>query len=580
MALDNETVLKLIQQLEVDRQAYLTTFEKVHDTLKQALQPQPNSRRASQSASSALAASSSGLPLSEPLPPPPSRRRTSATSQQPSVILSQTHLGHGSSIFTGDDSSDSDDDESFFAQDLLPKSTFSEGDLIEHLRKHEFDQYSKYILRELLTDIGSLADGVFRSRGHREANHSEADIYHVGTDGAPVRSSHGNSDDGPLATWEALRSTNADISRRQSVGKIIVVREPASSIFAALHLTMNDHFDMDSIYRMLIDDHTPSKAFTKGYSKKDTRQQKSVVFLFKYHTIVGHRREPASYQSHDDDLTLTDDHIPLTTCSSVIGLSLSGKPAYTVRRNNRKNKTGVGKVQDPFAPWTVLSIQCFPDWNHTVDTHETAHHYVNGPDAFMITLLSEYKDAAKRFKIVFKKIQGLATPPNRSIFDSQLRDELLFENNKFTYSRRYFWASQTLALLANEIKDMLAAYKETFTDDFWTGEHKTLFPGTKEQSARYSNWRKKMQHTRKIFEKEIAELEEVYSTFQEQQKQIKALREWLFSGTSVLESREAVSMAKITVEQGYNIRLLTLVTLFYLPLSYVTGVSPPTERTP
>jgi hypothetical protein len=30
--------------------------------------------------------------------------------------------------------------------------------------------------------------------------------------------------------------------------------------------------------------------------------------------------------------------------------------------------------------------------------------------------------------------------------------------------------------------------------------------------------------------------------------------------------------SKITVEQGYNIRLLTLVTLFYLPLSYVTGI--------
>ncbi|KAK5242292.1 hypothetical protein LTR40_012835, partial [Exophiala xenobiotica] len=31
-------------------------------------------------------------------------------------------------------------------------------------------------------------------------------------------------------------------------------------------------------------------------------------------------------------------------------------------------------------------------------------------------------------------------------------------------------------------------------------------------------------------------------------------------------------MAKITVEQGYNIRLLTLVTLFYLPLTFVTSI--------
>jgi exonuclease VII small subunit len=186
--------------------------------------------------------------------------------------------------------------------------------------------------------------------------------------------------------------------------------------------------------------------------------------------------------------------------------------------------------------------------------------------------LSEYKDAIKRFKVVHKRIQALAMPPNRSIFDSSLRDELLFENNKFTYSRRYFWASQTLGLLSNEIKDITVAYNDTFTDEFWTGEHKTLFPGTKDQSPRYNNWRKKLTHTRRLFEKEIAQLEEVFRIFQDLQKQIKNCREWLFSGTSVLESREAVSMAKITVEQGYNIRLLTLVTLFYLPLSFVTGI--------
>ena len=119
---------------------------------------------------------------------------------------------------------------------------------------------------------------------------------------------------------------------------------------------------------------------------------------------------------------------------------------------------------------------------------------------------------------------------------------------------------------------MIAAYKETFTDEFWSGEHKTLFPGTKEQSPRYNNWRKKLVHTRRQFEKEIGRLEDVLIMFQQQQKEIRGLREWLFSGTSVLESREAVNMAKIAVEQGYNIRLLTLVTLFYLPLTFVTSI--------
>ena len=50
------------------------------------------------------------------------------------------------------------------------------------------------------------------------------------------------------------------------------------------------------------------------------------------------------------------------------------------------------------------------------------------------------------------------------------------------------------------------------------------------------------------------------------QKHIRMLREWLFSGTSVLESRAAR-------KQDYNIKLLTVVTIIFLPLMFVTSVS-------
>ncbi|KIW76671.1 hypothetical protein Z517_09115 [Fonsecaea pedrosoi CBS 271.37] len=592
MAVDTDSVLRLIQQLEVDREAYLSTFERVHETLVQALSQQPARPLTSPRqtiTSLPLSSSPVSLPTSEVGPQAAAvpKRRFSLNSHHStpsSHVLEQFHPVRQpkESIYTGDDSSDSDDDESYFAQEPLPPRDFSESDLIEHLKTHSWDIYSKYILQDLLRNMNLLSNGIFlKDRHHQtDANHQHADIYHVGADGSPLRFSRGDSDEGPLAAWEALKSTNWDTSRKQAVGRIIVVREPASSLFAALHLTMSEYFDMDSIFRMMIDDHTPTKALTKGYLKEDHRRQRSVVFVFKYHTIVGEGRAPLHWQNHDENPDTEDGHIPLTTCSSVVALSLAGKPTYTLRRNSRKNKSVIGHVYDPFAPWHVLTIQCFPDWNSSVDTHDHNHHYCNGPDAFLTSVLSEYKDASKRFKVIHKAIQELATPPNKSIFDSALRDELLFENNKFTYSRRYFWASQTLGLLSNEIKDMITTYRDTFTDEFWSGEHKTLFPGTKDQSPRYNNWRKKLVYTRKQFEKEISQLDEVLRIFQEQQKQIKNLREWLFSGTSVLESREAVSMAKITVEQGYNIRLLTLVTLFYLPLSYVTGIYGMTNMPP
>ncbi|EXJ82421.1 hypothetical protein A1O3_06234 [Capronia epimyces CBS 606.96] len=591
MALDNETILRLIDQLQADRNAYLTTFDKIHETLSQALRPQPTTRRGSVptsparpllSSPDALHSSASGQWPSPRIPPSLLSHRTAPST----YLLEQEHhlnntLPKGS-ILTGDGSSDSDDDESFFAQDTLPSREFTEDDLIEHLKTHQWDIYSKYLLQDLLRNIGLLSNGIFlRDRHHQtDANHQHADIYHVGTDGAPLRFSRGDSDEGPLATWEALKNTNCDKNRKQAVGRIIVIREPPSILFAALHLTMQEHFDMDSIYRMLIDDYTQTRAITKGYLERDHRRQRSIVFVFKYHTIVGEGRSPLPWQNHDDNLEPQEGHVPLSTCSSVVALSLAGKPSHTLRRNSRKRKSIVGHIYDPFAPWHVLSVQCFPDWKSSVDVHEHNHHYVNGPDAFLATLLSEYRDAVKRFKEVHAGIQLLATPPNRSIFDSALRDELLFENDQYTYSRRYFWASQTLGLLSNEIKAMIAAYKETFTDEFWSGEHRTLFPGTKDQSSRYSNWRKKLYHTRRQFEKEVGQLEEVLRTFQQQQKEIRGLREWLFSGTSVLESREAVSMAKITVDQGYNIRILTLVTLFFLPLTFVTSIYGMTNMPP
>lgn len=197
-----------------------------------------------------------------------------------------------------------------------------------------------------------------------------------------------------------------------------------------------------------------------------------------------------------------------------------------------------------------------------------------------MTLLAEYQDASKRFRNINKRIVKLVTPPNDFLFNGKLRDQLLFENNNYTYSRRYFWAFQALALLNDEIQAMISAYKDTFTDDVWTGEHKYIWPGTAETSSRYSNFRRKLVHVRKQFEKEISELQNVLEMNEREQKDIKSLRDQLFSGTSVLESREAVMQARITVMQGYNIRLLTLVSIFFLPLTFVTSVFGMTNMPP
>lgn len=158
------------------------------------------------------------------------------------------------------------------------------------------------------------------------------------------------------------------------------------------------------------------------------------------------------------------------------------------------------------------------------------------------------------------------------MFNGELRDKLLFEDAEFTYSRRYFWAFQTLGTVNQSIKAMVDAYEDTLTDDVWDGRHKTLWPLVDDDSARNAYWRRRMASLKRDFESEISALKIIIEENDDRRKEIRNLRDNLFSGTSVLESRKSVEQTEITVQQGHNIKLLTLVNMLFLPLQFVTGV--------
>lgn len=116
-----------------------------------------------------------------------------------------------------------------------------------------------------------------------------------------------------------------------------------------------------------------------------------------------------------------------------------------------------------------------------------------------------------------------------------------------------------------EIEDMISAYGQSLTDKVWKGEHKYIWPGVAETSPKFHAWRQKMQSIRKEIDYEISQLQSVRSWNSRLQGDIDALRNQLFTGLAVDESRNAVDSSKA-------MKTLSILTLFYLPATFVSTV--------
>lgn len=559
MALDAAIAQEMIKKLAEDRATYLDTLSRAHDVLAKALEAAATGKDPPKLTSEAV------------------RRNTANTIDVESIQKSST--------FSPDDS-DTDDNESMFVQEPLPQEQYDEAGLKKHIREYQWDSSHKEIMGTVLdnkqllerTCIFPITRGPVDDRSHL----SHYSIFDVSNDGAPLEIHRANEK--PVsraqAIWNNIKSINADDSRsRKAVGRITVVREPSPLLFAALHYTHNSHFDMDEAFRMLVEDQSVAFAH-RPFSAKDT-QQRTFVFTLDYFTIIGDECLPAAWQRSDEkEDGTTETHVPVTRCSSYTALSLSGPPARTVKNKARRAEQKTGYIFDPFAPWRVLSIQYYPDWKHSIDAHDSTRHYVNGPEAFLITLRAEFKDAAKRLTEVYNRISDLVRMPPNFMFNRAARDRLLFEDEEFTFSRRYFWANQSLGIMNEDIQEMIRTFRRVFTEHVWDGSSKIIWPGDESVSSRYANWRKRMKILRADIEYELRGLEGIADLNTEKMKEIKGLRDNLFSGTSVLESRKSVDVAMITVQQGHNIKLLTLVTIFFLPLTFVTSVFGMTNMPP
>ncbi|KAF2677383.1 hypothetical protein K458DRAFT_447032 [Lentithecium fluviatile CBS 122367] len=464
-------------------------------------------------------------------------------------------------------SDDSDEEDgSYFVQAELPSKSFDHEHLRDHLKKHNWTERGREILAPVITDPAKLSKqprlfhmgpGPADDRSH----YSHFQVYDVRPDRAAeiVEASRSqNNVSKATGIWHSIRNIGQSPSKK-TVGRITVAREPAPILFGALHLTMQDIFDMDELFRHLVQTDASPKT------------SKTFFFNFEYYTIIGEDCKPMDWQRADDGKGADDTHIPLSRCSSVVALALFDDKPRRIRNRGRRARTQYGWVQDIWLPWQVLQLQCFPDWKHSTDMFESGHRYLNGPEAFLHALLVEYRDARKRYKEIYKRITLLVTPPLGFIFDAALRDQRLFEDKLFTWTRRYFYAHQTLGSVNESIKSIVDSFEDTFIDEVWEGKSKTLWP-LFEESPRNDHWKRRLRLLRLQFEREMKELRILQRENNQRRHEIESSQDHLFSGTSIQDSRKSVELSDITVQQGRNIKLLTIVNLFFMPLTFVTSV--------
>lgn len=167
---------------------------------------------------------------------------------------------------------------------------------------------------------------------------------------------------------------------------------------------------MDSLLSYIISDETVKKGRTASYVRKTVEprpfQQRTFLFVFKYYTIVNEGFEPAHWQRHG--YTTSDraptDHLDISECSSVVGLSLERQPFSRASQHN--------DTTEHFSPFHILNIRCFPDKIRSQYDLDQQFCY-SGPYAFLHCLNVEYQNAAQRFQRLNESIEELALPSVR-----------------------------------------------------------------------------------------------------------------------------------------------------------------------
>lgn len=193
----------------------------------------------------------------------------------------------------------------------------------------------------------------------------------------------------------------------------------------------------------------------------------------------------------------------------------------------------------------------FPDTFDLYEKIPAVINGLNGPAILMDTIEFSVHMVIDRWEEVADYFGRLIGHRER-LADPEAHDSLLFDDDSFSRSRRYFWAINYLAELDISIGENIVQLERCVAT--WPQYTDFAFHEERQTEKRSLNER-------------LNQLKDLRDRLRALRQDAIALRDGLFSASGVIESRAATRL-------GENIRLLTFVSIFFLPLSFCTVSSP------
>lgn len=307
MAIDAATAVELLRKLGAERDVYLQNLTKSTELLGQIIASAGGVSVPHPAPVPAAVPNRAPLPFPQPPFQPIMRltadtlRRNSTLHTLPPLDIESVHRNGSllSASVEDDDDSNSEDGEPNFASIPLAAESYDLDGLRKHIRTHPWNAAGRKILRDVLGNENILLgrESLFPTTEQESlmdrSQYSHASVFEVSEDGlpyVPVSSPKPGLTSRSFEIWDMLKGVNSKVDVENgmgpAMGKIVCIREPSPLLYAAVHYTMNKHFDMDEIFEYLVH-HDPTFVRPPEPFSEHDRRRRTFLVNIEYFTIIG-----------------------------------------------------------------------------------------------------------------------------------------------------------------------------------------------------------------------------------------------------------------------------------------------------